>query len=423
MQPELIAAAAALAVLLAVASALLSAVETALFSLGPHQVKKIAENKPLLGNYLDAILENPRRLLTAILLADVMVNIPLIVIGLLLMKELGDGLFPYWLKAALLFGLIVLLCDLAPKLIALRAPNRIAELGAPLMHLLLPLIDPVARRLQDGCEAIAERLTPARWKPHRYLTEDEIETLVQISAEEGALGFAESEIIQEIIKLGDKTAKDVMTPRTEMFAVPDDLDNAELIGRLRRRRCRRVPVYGESPDDILGVVDVRSFLLDPAAHYTESMMPPSFVPETMKALDLLKSFLTHPQRLAIVLDEFGGTEGLVTLSDIVEEIIGDAVPAADQGLTIENLGRGRLLVAGATRLDDLAETGVALEAPEGVDTIGGLVFNTLGTLPKPGEELALGGYRITVRRVSRKRIAELLIEDPRCVLPAEAAAP
>lgn len=219
----------------------------------------------------------------------------------------------------------------------------------------------------------------------------------------------ESELIQEIFKLGDKTVKDCMTPRIDVFAIPDDLTNEEVITQLKARRLRRVPVFGDTPDDILGILDVKAFLFDPSPHYTEVMIPPSFVPETMKALDLLRSFLSHPQGMAVIVDEFGGTEGIITLADIVEEIISDAVPSADEGLYIEALGDGRLIVNGRARLDDLSErVGVELEA-DGVETIGGLIFNRLGYLPKPGAELRMNDLGIVVRRTSRKRIEEVLI--------------
>jgi len=252
-------------------------------------------------------------------------------------------------------------------------------------------------------------LTPQRLRTGHFLSEEELGTLVELSAEEGTLHEAESEMIQEIIKLGDKTARDCMTPRVDSFVVPDDLTNEELIPKLREGRHRHVPVYGETPDEILGVLDVRRFLLGPKIHYTESISPPSFVPETMKALDLLKAFLRHPQEIAIVVDEHGGTEGVITMSDIVEEIISDAVPQADEALYIEPIGNGRLIVNGQARLDDLSEMlGIELEE-EGIDTISGLIFNRLGDLPRPGTKLKIEGLDFTVRRVSRKRIEEVLI--------------
>jgi CBS domain containing-hemolysin-like protein len=170
-----------------------------------------------------------------------------------------------------------------------------------------------------------------------------------------------------------------------------------------------VPVYGDSPDDILGVLDVRTFLLDPSAHYTEVMIPASFVPETMRAGDLLRNFLKHPQGMAVIVDEFGGTEGVITLSDLIEEIISDAVPSGDRSLYIENMGGGRLIANGNARLDDLEEiTGVKIEA-DGIDTIGGLIFNRLGYLPKPGTYFQLDDLSCTIRRTSRKRVEEVLI--------------
>ena len=243
------------------------------------------------------------------------------------------------------------------------------------------------------------------------MSEDELETLVELSAEEGALHETESEMIQEIIKLGDKTAKDCMTPRVDAFAVPDDYTNEELILKLRAKRHRRVPVYGETPDDILGVLDVRDFLLDPSAHYTERLVPPSFVSETMKAIDLLRSFLSHPQGLAVVVDEHGGTEGIVTLADLVEEIISDAVPRADHSLYIEALGGGQLLANGSARIDDINELLTVSLEQEGIDTIGGFIYNRLGALPKPGTRLEINGLTLTVRRTSRKRIEEVLIQQ------------
>src|SRR4051794_29535836 len=114
-----------------------------------------------------------------------------------------------------------------------------------------------------------------------------------------------------------------MTPRVDVFALPDDLTNEEAIAKLKINRHRRVLVYADTPDDILGIIDVQAFLANPREHYTETMIPPSFISETMKALDLLRSFLKHPQGLAVIVDEFGGTEGVVTLNDIYEEIISD----------------------------------------------------------------------------------------------------
>jgi CBS domain containing-hemolysin-like protein len=399
-------------IVLMASSALFSAIETALFSLQPHHIERLKKRRASLGHAVSKLMENPRRLLSALLLGDALVNLPLIVIGLFVLHSLVPTPIPWWGSALILFSIIVFLCDMIPKLLALAQTYRLAKVGVAVMSVLMPIFDPLARVLQRVSMWLADKLTPKSIEPIPFLNEDELETLVQLSAEEGALHETESEMIQEIIKLGDKTAKDCMTPRVDTFAVPDDLTNEELIPRLRERRLRRVPVYGETPDEIEGILDVQSFLLAPEAHYTELLAPPSYVSETMKALDLLRSFLTHPQGMAIVVDEHGGFEGIITLADLVEEIISDAVPDAEHILYLDVREDGTLLANGNARLEDIAEqTGITIEE-EGIDTIGGLVFNRLGTLPKTGAVLEIEGLRITVQRTSRKRIEELLIEPP-----------
>src|SRR5437762_5480359 len=257
---------------------------------------------------------------------------------------------------------------------------------------------------------VVDFFTPSRLRTWPRLNDEELETLIEMSEEEGALYEGEAEIIQEIIKLGDKTAKDCMTPRVDSFMLPDDLTNDQAIARLKENRYRRVPVYADTPDQILGIIDVKLFLLDSSEHYTEKLIAPSFVPETMQALELLKLFLTHPQGMAVVVDEFGGTAGIITMDDIVEEILSDALPRDDVALYIEPLGNDRFLVSGNARLDDLSEhLGFQIDA-DGIDTIGGLVFTRLGYLPPSGTKLEIPRLAITVRRSGRKRIEEVLLQ-------------
>ncbi|HKP05134.1 MAG TPA: hemolysin family protein [Chthoniobacterales bacterium] len=401
-------------------SALFSGLETALFSLKSHQLRRLEETHPSLKEFINVFRQNPRRVLNVLLLGDVFANVPLIVLCcLLIWRGPLAGQFSAWLGATVIFAIVVLLCDLIPKLLALSAPYRLSALGVFTLRATMPLLDRVGRILERASTAIVDRMTPVHLRNRKKLSDEELETLVEMGEEQGTLQEAEGEMIQEIIKLGDKTAKDCMTPRVDMFALPDDLTNDEAMGQLRERRHHRVPVYADTPDQIVGVLDVKLFLLNSADHYTELMGAPSYVAETMKALDLLRSFLNHPQGLAIVVDEFGGTEGIITLSDITEEIISDAAPLGDADLYIEPLEDGRFLVSGNARLDDLSEhLGFELEA-EGLDTIGGLVFNRLGYLPPSGTRFEMPRLAITVRRAGRKRIEEILLEKTACLDPEQ----
>jgi putative hemolysin len=408
---------AALAILLVIiailifCSALFSGLETALFSLKPHQLRRLAEDRTGLTKFVQLFWENPRRVLNVLLLGDGLVNVPLVILCLVLLWE---GPFasriPQWLAGIVIFAIVVLICDLIPKLLALSAPYGLSAIGAFTLQISMPLLDRVGHGLERASTWIVDLLTPSHLRNRPILSDEELRTLLEMGEEEGALQEGEAEMIEEIIKLGDKTAKDCMTPRVDSFTLPDDLTNEEAIARLKEKRHRRVPVYADTPDQVLGIIDVKLFLLDPTEHYTEKLISPSFVSETMRAVELLKLFLTHPQGMAVVVDEFGGTEGIITMEDIVEEILGNALPTGDVDLYIEPLENGKFLVSGNARLDDLSEyLGFQIDA-EGIDTIGGFVFTRLGYLPPSGTKLEIPRLAITVRRAGRKRIEEILLE-------------
>jgi CBS domain containing-hemolysin-like protein len=392
-------------------SALFSGLETALFALKNHQIQRLEKRHPSLADFLRIFRDKPRRVLTVLLLGDTLVNVPLIILCLIFIweSELITHV-PGWMATLAIFAVVVVLCDLIPKLLAISTAYRISAVGVSTLRLMMPLLDWVGQALENASSWVIDRLTPEKLRVRQRISDEELETLVEMSEAEGTLQETEGEIIQEIIKLGDKTAKDCMTPRVDTCAIPDDLANEEAIARFRQWRYRRVPVYADTPDQILGIVDVKQFLLDPSRHYTETLNVPSYVPETMRAMNLLRRFLSAPQGLAVVVDEFGGTEGIITLADIVEEIISDAAPLGDAELYIESLDDGLLIVSGNARLDDLTEhLGFELTA-DGIDTIGGYVFNRLGYLPTAGTTLEIPRLTITVRRASRQRIEEMLLQ-------------
>src|SRR6266542_1761503 len=380
---------AALAILLVVisilifCSALFSGLETALFSLKPHQLRRLEEHRSGLTKFIQLFRDNPRHVLNVLLLGDGLVKVPLVILCLVL---LWAGPFasriPQWLAGIVIFAIVVLFCDLIPKLLALSAPYRLSAIGALALQISMPLLDRVGHALERVSAFIIDHLTPLHLRTRPRLSDEELQTLLEVGEEEGALHEEEAEMIEETIE------------------------------QLKGKRHRRVPVYADTPDQILGIIDVKLFLLDPSEHYTEKLIAPSFVSETMRAVELLKLFLTHPQGLAIVVDEFGGTEGIITMEDIVEEILGDALPRGDVDLYIEPLENGKFLVSGNARLDDLSEyLGFRVDA-QGIDTIGGLVFTRLGYLPSSGTRLEIPGLAITVRRAGRKRIEEVPFAKP-----------
>ncbi len=408
MTPDLLAAVLLLPLLL-LASALFSASETALFTFQPVRLKNLERTHPEFARHLRRLLAEPRRLLSALVFADALINVPLIVLAVFFIYDVFLTPIPSGATTLIIFTLVVFFGDLLPKLLALIRPLPCARLGLPLMRALLPVLAPVTERLHRAAERLTDLLAPLRFQPRVKLSEDELETLIELSAETGELEEAEGEMIREIIKLNDKTVRDVMTPRVDSFLLPDDLTNADAIRELRDHRHRHVPIYAEDREDIVGVLNVRNFLLDPARPYTEAMDAPSFVPETMRAMDLLRSFLKRRQSLAVIVDEFGGFEGLVTLADITEEILSDAVPAANHTAEFQEVGPNRWLVRASMRLEDLGEE-LGLEfGQDGIDTIGGLVFHTVSSIPTPGARIDLGPVQCLVRRTSGHRIEQLLL--------------
>jgi putative hemolysin len=190
--------------LLIASSALFSAVETALFSLQAVQIERLKARRADFATALARLMENPRRLLSVILLMDTLANLPLIILCLFLLHTTVSPRVPFWAAGLLIFGLVVFVCDLVPKLFALSDAERISKFGVLLLQAVMPALEPVTRVLERVSMWIADALTPSRMLPHQFLSEEELETLVEWSAEEGALHETESEMIQEIIKLGDK---------------------------------------------------------------------------------------------------------------------------------------------------------------------------------------------------------------------------
>jgi CBS domain containing-hemolysin-like protein len=392
--------------ILAIISAFLSGIETALFSIKDWRLHRWRKQDPKGVEQYERLMKKPREVLSVILLVDTFVNIVLIVLTVAIARSIAIP-FPYWVKILFLFALIVIVCDLVPKMLALRDPFRFARQAVTLLKMMLPIFGPLSRISLRASEVIANFFLSTKPEKVEQFDDEELIALVELSAEQGQLRADEQEMIEAIIKLGNKSVKDCMTPRVDAFFISDSVTNEEVIQQLRTKRRARVPVFGESPDEILGILDVKSFLADPSEHYTEKLGAPSFVPETMRTLDLLRAFLKHPQRLAIVIDEFGGTEGVVTLGDILDEILAEVAPRGDEELYLEELGNGAWLASGSVRLDDLEEALHIDFHTQEFDTLNGLIFNRLGYVPRSGETVQVPPLELEVRQSSRRRVVEV----------------
>jgi CBS domain containing-hemolysin-like protein len=383
--------------------------ESSLLALDKWRARQLAQEPR--GAKVARLLEKPSELLATISLGNTAANAAIVALAL---WPVLLGLWPaaWTLLAVSLFILIV--CEILPKTLAVRAP----ELWAPRVS--GPML--VVRETTGWLQRLFERfntwlvrvLLPGSFKPLGLTPDDEYKELLELAFQQGTLGASEKEIILQIVSLDRKTAKDVMKPRSRMAAISDDLSIEEMVAAARKLKHRRLPVYDENLDTIVGVLNTRALLLDPNTALEDAMEFPSFVPESMNLLQLLKSLQQQRRGLAIVLDEYGGTAGLVTLEDILQAVVGRIHPESQtSGLVFEKLAPGRWRVSGTMRLDDFRREYPELgEVPE-VNTLGGLLLSQMEVIPMPGESATFRGLRLTAQVVDDRRVKELLVETVR----------
>src|SRR5581483_5728069 len=344
--------------------------ESALFSLGKWQVRQLADKWPISGGLLARLLSEPQHLLATIVLGNTVANASILAITLWTVP------WGHWLFFTVLPSLLVVIlvgCEVAPKTLAVRAPEQWALRVAWPMNFLINLSRPLRQVAQRLDNAIVNAVVPKSYKPRAVLSDEEYQELLEMAYQQGTLAQSEKEIILQIIALDQQTAKDVMKPRAHMASIPDDLSVEEMIAAARKFKHSRLPIYDETPDTIVGVLNVRALLLDPQIDLADAIEFPSFVPESMNLLQLLKSLQRQQRGLAIVLDEYGGTAGVVTMQDILEQMVGEIRGEGEPaGFVIEKLGEGKWRVNGTMRLEDFRREYPALGEVAEVDTMGGL---------------------------------------------------
>ncbi|MEZ0389892.1 MAG: transporter associated domain-containing protein, partial [Verrucomicrobium sp.] len=392
----------AFVVLLYVAASF-SALETALFVLrkkgtpsqGIPGVKGRARNAPEIKDPLSALPE--------VLLLGSFCNLLLATIGLwLIMGPLrGMGSNP-WLSGAALFGTGFLVVEFLPNALALRSPTRTLRRTLPLFLAVRGISRPVTSRLRRVSEFMATVLAPKKIKPRQNLLPEEVETLIDMREEQGVLGTDEAALLRSVVNLNSLTVRDAMTPRVDLLLMPHDAGDDEASRTLESTRHRFVPVFDEQQDSIAYLVDVQRWKLAGRPHWSTLTSAPVFVPKTILLIEAWRQHLPAENSAAVVVDEYGGFEGVLTRAGFVEAILAKAAPAPGHAAEIQPIGNDRYLVLGSARLEEVErEIEITLPPAEGVDTIGGLVMNRFGYPPKPGETLRIGNVEIKVKRTLR----------------------
>jgi putative hemolysin len=382
--------------------------ETALFSLGKWQVAQLVEKKPRAGKIVAALLEHPQDLLATLALGNTFANAAMLAVALRLVFN------AHWTLALTvmiaLLALTLLGCEVFPKTLAVRQPEDWA-LRVSLPLLVFQKATTPLHRVARWLNAAILKKTAPQMAATPALTDAEYHELLEMAYQQGTLAESEKEIILQIISLDKRAARDVMRPRASMAAISDDATMEEMITAAKKIKHRRLPIFDETPDTIVGILNTRALLLDPKADLADAIEFPSYVPETMNLLQLFQSLQKQQRGLAMVLDEFGGTAGLVTMEDILGKLIGKIHAAAQpEGFVMEKISHDHWRVSGTMRLDDFRREFPALgDVPE-VETMGGLLMYLRGDVPEAGESASFRGLKLTAHTVDERRVLELIVQ-------------
>jgi putative hemolysin len=398
---------------LVVCSALLTGAEAAYFSLGRARLERM--KAPRSGEGSPPLIERPHDLLVTLLVGITLINIG----SAALASHLADQLFgPTVGPVVATLAMIIVLTTLGevlPMTLAVKYPERVlAAVGRPVTWLGRALT-PV-RALLGSLTALTVRLIGRERASQPELTEEELRTLVDVGASEGVVEREEREMIHKVFELEDTRVREVMVPRTDMFCLDVETPRAEILPALRENLHSRVPVYEGSIDVIVGILYTKDLLpyvasgLPADFELPAHLHPPYFVPESKRADALLQEFQAKKLHLAIVVDEYGGTAGLVALEDLLEELVGEIADEFDEPeRLIQRLDASTFRVSGKLPVEDLnAATGLSI-SNESYDTVGGWVLDLFGRVPRRSERRETPDLVVTVEKVERTRVVEVLI--------------
>lgn len=403
----------ALLIVLLFFSSFFSASETALMSLSKIRIRNMVDEKISGADTIQRLVDNPSKLLGAILVGNNIVNIGASALATsLAIKYLGSR--GVGIATGIMTLLVLIFGEITPKSLAAQYSEKTSLRIVGLLSLIVAILNPITTVLMLVTNVFI-KLLGGRVDGHQpFITEEELRTMINVGHEEGVLEGEERKMINNVFEFGDTRVVDIMTPRTGMVAVGVDYSYDEIIEVFKEERFSRLPVYKEGMDNIVGVLHLRDmFFLDAdkeSFDMASYMREPYFTFEFKLITQLFTEMRDNRIPMAIVLDEYGGTAGIVTMEDLIEEIVGDIHDEYDeQHDEIEVIKEDEYIVDGVTRIDEVNEMlGVNIES-EDFDSIGGYVIGLFGRLPDEGEMTEEDDIKFIVESVDRNRIEKLRI--------------
>ena len=406
--------------LLLLLSFFFSGSETALFSLKKSELERLKHDLAPSSRMIVKLMQRPKRLLITILTGNTLVNVIIAALAAMITAELAaqagwNQALALALETIILTAIIVLLSEITPKVLAIRNAPDFAARVAWLINAISKFLSPFANLMYKLVQSLV------KWTGIRpeeaFISDDEIKTLAELGQDKGVIGVEGKEMIHSLIEFGDTVAKEVMIPRPDMAVFNTEMTREEILTLVRKTGFSKFPLYHDRIDNILGIVFIKDLL--PYLHSSTNRInlerlarPGMFVPEGQSIDELLRAMQHERQKIAIVVDEYGGVSGLVAVEDIIEEVLGDLQDELDVEETdeIQPLGPDAYLVESGTNLDEL--TGVlhiAFPEDREYDTLGGFIYDVRRQIPKTGDQVDYAGYCFEVLSIENRRIQQIKI--------------
>jgi putative hemolysin len=397
--------------------AFLSSSEAALISVNKLRIKHLAEKNNKSAQIIQTILTKHERLFGTVLLTENFFIIVATSLGTaILLKVFGEG---GWIYASLIMTiLIVLIGEITPKTIAVSYSDRLALIIARPIQFLIYISHPIVW-LFTRLPGWLLKVFGAKVTPSPFVTEEDIRAMIDIGGEEGSLHEEERDMLHKVFEFGDTVASEAMVPRIEIVAINDSAKVRDALALVREHGYSRYPVISETVDNVTGILFVKDILIQMAAEKVSEessvqgfIRDAYFIPENKKVRELLNEMQKKKFQVAIVMDEYGGTAGLITLEDLMEEIVGslqDEFEVLESEKDVEIIDERTFIVAGSTELDAISELiGVHLTSDD-FHTIGGFIFGLFGRLPKVGEQIRFHDLRFLVLEMEGRKVSKIKI--------------
>nr|WP_288915277.1 hemolysin family protein [uncultured Lachnoanaerobaculum sp.] len=400
-------------IILLSASAFFSSAETALMTSNKLKMRNLAENGDKRAAKVLKVTENTDKMLSAILIGNNIVNLTASSISTALtLKIFGSKLVG--IATGILTFLILVFGEITPKNVASKNAENMALAYIGVISFLVTLLTPVIFIVNTVAKFVIS-IFNKNGDDNNAVTEEELRAMVEYSHEEGVIENEEKKMIVNVVDFGDTVAGDIMVPRVDMVMVDEKSSYEEILQVFREERYTRIPVYEETPDNVIGILNVKDFLLiEDKENFVmkELLREPLYTYEYKKTSALMMDMRKTGANIVIVLDEYGITAGLITLEDMLEEIVGEIRDEfdADEDEGITKVSDLEYLIDGSTNLDDINDRiGLSLSSEE-YESIGGLIMEKLGRLPVEGEIINFDNIVLTVKKMDHARIEKVCLK-------------